>query len=80
MPLTALASIGGTGGTTGIPKSRVVADDFRIDYEMFSDSLPDKFFPKGSNWLMLLEASNCCLVAGISRQVVKLAVAASRQL
>ncbi|HSQ54801.1 MAG TPA: hypothetical protein VLM40_03570 [Gemmata sp.] len=42
-----------TGGTTGIPKSRVVADDFRIDYEMFSDSLPEKFFPKGSNWLML---------------------------
>jgi phenylacetate-coenzyme A ligase PaaK-like adenylate-forming protein len=42
-----------TGGTTGIPKSRVVVDDFRIDYEMFSDTLPDKFFPKGSNWLML---------------------------
>jgi len=42
-----------TGGTTGIPKSRVVSDDFRIDYEMFSDSLPEKFFPKGSNWLML---------------------------
>jgi phenylacetate-coenzyme A ligase PaaK-like adenylate-forming protein len=42
-----------TGGTTGIPKSRVVVDDFRIDYEMFSESLPEKFFPKGSNWLML---------------------------
>src|SRR5207244_13139770 len=42
-----------TGGTTGIPKSRVVVDDFRIDYEMFSASLPDKYFPKGSNWLML---------------------------
>jgi phenylacetate-coenzyme A ligase PaaK-like adenylate-forming protein len=42
-----------TGGTTGIPKSRVVADDFRIDYEMFSDSLPDKYFPRGANWLML---------------------------
>ena len=42
-----------TGGTTGIPKSRVVQDDFRIDYEMFSDTLPDKYFPKGSNWLML---------------------------
>jgi phenylacetate-coenzyme A ligase PaaK-like adenylate-forming protein len=42
-----------TGGTTGIPKSRVVADDFRIDYEMFSDSLPEKFFPRKSNWLML---------------------------
>jgi phenylacetate-coenzyme A ligase PaaK-like adenylate-forming protein len=42
-----------TGGTTGIPKSRVVIDDFRIDYELFSESLPEKFFPKGSNWLML---------------------------
>jgi phenylacetate-coenzyme A ligase PaaK-like adenylate-forming protein len=42
-----------TGGTTGVPKSRVVADDFRIDYEMFSDSIPEKFFPKNSNWLML---------------------------
>ncbi len=42
-----------TGGTTGIPKSRVVIDDFRIDYELFSDTLPDKYFPRGSNWLML---------------------------
>jgi phenylacetate-coenzyme A ligase PaaK-like adenylate-forming protein len=42
-----------TGGTTGIPKSRVAVDDFRIDYEMFSETLPDKYFPKGSNWLML---------------------------
>jgi phenylacetate-coenzyme A ligase PaaK-like adenylate-forming protein len=42
-----------TGGTTGIPKSRVVIDDFRIDYEEFSATLPEKFFPKGSNWLML---------------------------
>jgi phenylacetate-coenzyme A ligase PaaK-like adenylate-forming protein len=42
-----------TGGTTGIPKSRVVVDDFRIDYEMFSKTLPDEYFPKGSNWLML---------------------------
>jgi phenylacetate-coenzyme A ligase PaaK-like adenylate-forming protein len=42
-----------TGGTTGIPKSRIAIEDFRIDYSMFSDSLPEKFFPKGSNWLML---------------------------
>jgi phenylacetate-coenzyme A ligase PaaK-like adenylate-forming protein len=42
-----------TGGTTGIPKSRVVIDDFRIDYEVFSETLPDEYFPKGSNWLML---------------------------
>ena len=42
-----------TGGTTGIPKSRVVIDDFRIDYELFSETLPDEYFPRGSNWLML---------------------------
>ncbi|MBQ17021.1 MAG: hypothetical protein CMJ65_07850 [Planctomycetaceae bacterium] len=42
-----------TGGTTGIPKSRVVIDDFRIDYEMFSETLPDDAFPQGGNWLML---------------------------
>jgi len=42
-----------TGGTTGLPKTRIVIDDFRIDYEMMSDTLPDKYFPKGSNWLML---------------------------
>src|SRR5216683_2270288 len=42
-----------TGGTTGIPKSRINIDDFRTDYEMFSDTLPDQYFPKGSNWLML---------------------------
>lgn len=42
-----------TGGTTGIPKTRVNVEDFRLDYEQFSDTLPDKFFPGGSNWLML---------------------------
>ena len=42
-----------TGGTTGVPKSRVNIDDFRIDYEMFSETLPDEHFPQGSNWLML---------------------------
>lgn len=42
-----------TGGTTGLPKSRIVIDDFKIDYEMMSDTLPDQSFPRGSNWLML---------------------------
>jgi len=42
-----------TGGTTGIPKSRVALNDFRTDYELFSASLPDEHFPPGSNWLML---------------------------
>jgi len=41
-----------TGGTTGIPKSRIGIDDFRIDYSMFSDTLPDDKFPHGANWLM----------------------------
>ena len=42
-----------TGGTTGIPKTRVACDDFRTDYELFSATLPDEHFPKGANWLML---------------------------
>lgn len=42
-----------TGGTTGIPKTRVACDDFRTDYELFSQTLPDEFFPPGANWLML---------------------------
>lgn len=42
-----------TGGTTGTPKSRVALEDFRTDYELFSETLPDKYFPKGANWLML---------------------------
>ena len=42
-----------TGGTTGIPKSRLAIEDFRIDYEMFSATLPDPYFPRGANWLML---------------------------
>ena len=42
-----------TGGTTGVPKSRLQIEDFRIDYEMFSETLPDEYFPRGANWLML---------------------------
>jgi hypothetical protein len=42
-----------TGGSTGVPKSRININDFRTDYEMFSDTLPDAFFPKGSDWLMV---------------------------
>ncbi len=42
-----------TGGTTGTPKSRININDFRVDYEQFSDTLPDEHFPRGSNWLML---------------------------
>src|SRR5947209_2530489 len=42
-----------TGGTTGTPKTRVAFEDFRIDYDLFSATLPDEYFPMGSNWLML---------------------------
>jgi phenylacetate-coenzyme A ligase PaaK-like adenylate-forming protein len=42
-----------TGGTTGIPKSRINIDDFRTDYEMFSETLPNQYFPPRANWLML---------------------------
>ena len=42
-----------TGGTTGVPKTRVGMEDFRIDYEIFSETLPDEHFPRNSNWLML---------------------------
>jgi phenylacetate-coenzyme A ligase PaaK-like adenylate-forming protein len=42
-----------TGGTTGIPKSRININDFRTDYEMMSETLPDEYFPRGANWLML---------------------------
>ena len=40
-----------TGGSTGVPKSRIASEDFRIDYELFSDTLPDDAFPKGANWI-----------------------------
>lgn len=40
-----------TGGSTGVPKARITIDDFRIDYEAFSATLPDWAFPKGADWL-----------------------------
>jgi phenylacetate-coenzyme A ligase PaaK-like adenylate-forming protein len=42
-----------TGGTTGIPKTRINCEDFRIDYEIFADTMSEEHFPKGANWLML---------------------------
>src|SRR5215212_3407656 len=42
-----------TGGSTGVPKSRISVDDFRIDYERFSETLPESHFPKGADWLHL---------------------------
>lgn len=40
-----------TGGSTGVPKSRVQMEDFRIDYENFSDTLPEASFPVGADWI-----------------------------
>ncbi|HEY8550665.1 MAG TPA: hypothetical protein VIL35_11970 [Vicinamibacterales bacterium] len=42
-----------TGGSTGRPKARININDFRIDYEQFSDTLPDEYFPKGADWLSI---------------------------
>lgn len=42
-----------TGGSTGVPKSRISIDDYRIDYEQFSATLSDASFPHGADWLML---------------------------
>jgi hypothetical protein len=42
-----------TGGSTGLPKSRVNIEDFQTDYELFSDTLSDDTFPRGADWLML---------------------------
>ena len=42
-----------TGGSTGLPKSRINFDDFRRDYELFSETLSDETFPRGSDWLMV---------------------------
>ncbi len=57
-----------SGGSTGVPKSRINIEDFRIDYEQFSDALDQlesrshrpespssgrEGFPKGADWLML---------------------------
>ncbi len=42
-----------TGGTTGVPKSRINIEDFRTDYSMFSETLSDDGFPRGADWLSL---------------------------
>jgi len=42
-----------TGGTTGRPTTRLSWDDHRIDYDAFSERLPEASFPKGTPWLIL---------------------------
>ncbi|MCP3978839.1 MAG: phenylacetate--CoA ligase [bacterium] len=42
-----------TGGSTGVPKSRINFEDFQRDYEIFGDNLSDATFPRGADWLML---------------------------
>jgi hypothetical protein len=46
-------SIFETGGSTGVPKSRINIRDYQTDYELYSETLSDKTFPRGSDWLML---------------------------
>jgi len=46
-------SIFETGGTTGMPKQRIGWDDYKHDYEQFSETLNDEDFPRGENWLMI---------------------------
>jgi hypothetical protein len=46
-------SIFETGGSTGVPKSRINIRDYQTDYELYSATLSDKTFPRGSDWLML---------------------------
>ncbi len=42
-----------TGGSTGVPKCRINVEDFRLDYEAFSATLPDAAFPPGADWLQV---------------------------
>ncbi|MCZ6819363.1 MAG: hypothetical protein O7G31_07715 [Calditrichaeota bacterium] len=42
-----------TGGSTGVPKTRINIKDFQTDYELFSATLSDEGFPKRADWLML---------------------------
>jgi hypothetical protein len=46
-------SIFETGGSTGVPKSRINVEDFRLDYEAFSATLPEASFPRGADWLQV---------------------------
>ena len=42
-----------TGGSTGVPKSRLNVHDLRIDYSLYAETLSDAAFPRGADWLML---------------------------
>ena len=42
-----------TGGTTGMPKQRINWEDYKRDYEDFSDTLNDDAFPRNGYWLMV---------------------------
>lgn len=42
-----------TGGTTGMPKQRINWEDYKKDYEDFSETLNPDAFPRGGYWLMI---------------------------
>ncbi len=66
-----------TGGSTGVPKSRINIEDFRIDYEAFSDTLPDEFFPTAARTGYRLDQpvrAVCVLPSNISPSIVAASV------
>lgn len=40
-----------TGGSTGVPKTRINIEDYKLDYELFSQTLYDGAFPRGADWI-----------------------------
>jgi len=42
-----------TGGTTGMPKQRIGWNDYKVDYEEFSEKIYDQHFPRNHYWLMV---------------------------
>jgi hypothetical protein len=42
-----------TSGTTGPPKQRIGWDDYKLDYEKFSETLDETAFPPGGFWLSI---------------------------
>lgn len=42
-----------SGGTTGAPKQRIDWEDHLRDFDRFSQTLDNNYFPRGGNWLML---------------------------
>ena len=48
---------------------RISIEDFRRDYELFSATLPDEFFPKGADWLSVAPTGPRRLRLGVEHMV-----------